>query len=276
MPLAPVYQNPDAGQAGSILYLTHGGGPWPLLGEPRHRELIAFLETVPEQLIVPKAIVMISAHWEERQVSITGSSRPEMLYDYYGFPEESYAITYPAPGQPQLAAEIRDLLLARGVKATIDEQRGYDHGCFVPLKLMYPKAEIPCVQVSLLADLNPERHLRLGEALAEARRDGLLFIGSGSSFHNLRTFREPPNGPSRRANEAFDNWLTATLGDPELSAAQRRQRLCHWDEAPAARDCHPREEHLLPLHVCYGIAGGPVARVYSMEMMDKRVSAYLW
>jgi 4,5-DOPA dioxygenase extradiol len=272
----PVYQNSRAGQAGSILYLTHGGGPWPLLGEPRHKELISFLGTVPQHLIAPKTIVVISAHWEEQQVAVTGNKRPEMYFDYYGFPEESYAISYPAPGDPQLAEEICKLLHTRGLTATIDEERGYDHGCFVPLMLMYPKATIPCIQVSLLADLNPENHLRLGEALGGLRREGLLFVGSGSSFHNLRAFREPPQGPTRKSNEAFDAWLATTLSDTHLSEEERRQRLVHWDEAPAARACHPREEHLLPLHVCYGIAKAPAIRCYSMEMMEKRVSAYLW
>lgn len=276
MHLAPVYRNAGISQAGSILYLTHGGGPWPLLGEPRHRELIAFLEAVPQLLITPKAIVVISAHWESSQVAVTGNAWPEMLYDYYGFPEESYTIRYPAPGHPDLAVEIRDLFLSRGVAVTIDANRGFDHGCFVPLKLMYPKADIPCIQVSLLSDLDPEKHLRLGEVLGELPRDGLLLVGSGSSFHNLRAFREPPTGPSRQSNEAFDAWLTATLTNQNLTKKERRHRLCHWDEAPAARYCHPREEHLLPLQVCYGVAGGAATSVYSMEMMDKKVSAFIW
>lgn len=276
MHLTPVYRNSEISQAGAILYLTHGGGPWPLLGEPRHWELIAFLAAVPQLLITPKAIVVISAHWESSEVAITGSAWPEMLYDYYGFPEESYAISYPAPGQPGLAEEIRDLFIAKGLAATIDPQRGFDHGCFVPLKLMYPKADIPCIQISLLADLDPEKHLQIGEILGKLRRDDLLFVGSGSSFHNLRAFREPPAGPSRHSNEAFDSWLTSTLTDQGLSAAERRHRLRHWEEAPAARYCHPREEHLLPLQVCYGIAQRSATSVYSMEMMDKRVSAFIW
>lgn len=263
-------------QPGSILYLTHGGGPWPLLGEPRHQELIAFLTSVPQRLIAPEAIVVISAHWEEEEVSLTGSARPEMLYDYYGFPEESYTIDYPAPGQPQLAGEVAEILRQQGVAAHVDPRRGYDHGCFVPLKLMYPAADIPCIQVSLLADLDPERHLRLGEALGALRREGVLFLGSGSSFHNLGSFREPPGGPSRKSNEAFDSWLTTTICDGALNEAERRNRLLHWSEAPAARFSHPREEHLLPLHVCYGIAGGPAREAFSMEMMHKRVSAFLW
>lgn len=273
---SPLQQNKGRDQAGSIIYLTHGGGPLPLLGDPQHQELVDFLSRIPTTLITPSAIVVISAHWEEAIPTITSGQKPELYYDYYGFPEESYAITYPAPGAPQLAGRIHRLFLEQGLAAGLDERRGFDHGVFVPLKIMFPQADIACVQISLLGNLRPQDHIQMGRALAALPGENLLIIGSGSSFHNLRTFREPPTGISRQNNEAFEEWLRETMTDGTISEDQRQRRLLHWDQAPAARYCHPREEHLLPLHVCYGIAARPAARTSTMELMGKTVSAYIW
>jgi aromatic ring-opening dioxygenase catalytic subunit (LigB family) len=277
MNTSPLPQSNDHSQeAGSMIYLTHGGGPLPLLGDPQHQELVDFLSWIPTTLITPSAIVVISAHWEEAIPTITSGKKPALFYDYYGFPEESYAIAYPAPGAPELAGKIHRLFLDRGFAAGLDERRGFDHGVFVPLRIMYPKADIPCIQISLLESLQPQDHIQMGRALAALRRENLLIIGSGSSFHNLRAFREPPLGISRQNNEAFEEWLKETMTDESLSENERERRLLHWDRALAARYCHPREEHLLPLHVCYGIAARPAAGTYTMELMGKTVSAYIW
>ncbi len=273
---SPLYQSKDGHNAGSMIYLTHGGGPLPLLGDLQHRELVAFLKYIPTTLIVPSAILVISAHWEETVPTLTSGKAPDLLFDYYGFPEESYAITYPAPGAPLLAGEIHRLFLGQGLAASLDDRRGFDHGVFIPLKLMYPKADIPCVQISLMGSLRSEDHIRMGRVLARLQRENLLIIGSGSSFHNLGAFREPPTGPSRQSNEAFEQWLLETLTSENLSQEERERRLLHWEQAPAARYCHPREEHLLPLHVCYGITARPAARIYTMELMGKKVSAAIW
>lgn len=268
----------DAGdqQLGSIIFISHGGGPWPLLKDPRHSNLIEFFQEVPSLLISPDAILVISAHWEEDAPVVQSSPRPEMLYDYYGFPEESYRITYPSPGHPELARRISTILNAGGIKGSLDSERGYDHGLFVPLMLMYPDATVPCLQLSLLSSLDPGQHMQLGKAIRELKKENILIIGSGSSFHNLRAFREPPTAETIGLNQEFEGWLRNVMVSRELSEAAREQQLVRWDDSAAARYCHPREEHLLPLHVCYGVAGGPADRVVEVEYMERTASMYIW
>lgn len=261
-----------------VLYIPHGGGPLPVLGDPRHRNMVDFLRGVARELPEPSAILVVSAHWEERQPTITSASRPELIYDYYNFPPESYELKYPAPGEPRLAKEIHALIEASGASAKLDDARGFDHGLFIPLLLMYPQARIPCLQLSLLESLDPTAHIALGRAIAALRRKSVLIVGSGMSFHNLREFF----ATNERSDEAclqFDGWLRETCTDAKLSAEDREQRLIEWAKAPAARFCHPREEHLLPLHVCYGAANvdSPVARVaFNRDVMGKRVTALMW
>jgi len=261
---------------GSIIYLPHGGGPWPLLGDDRHTDLIHFLETIVATLIKPSAILIISGHWEEEQVTVTGGATPPLLYDYYGFPEETYTITYPAPGNVPLAEKIVKKLQKQNIAATTDDSRGFDHGVFVPLKIMYPEASIPCVQLSLINTLRPEEHIAIGRALADLQEENLLIIGSGSSFHNLRAFHEPQTEQSQADNNAFEKWLAETMSSKQLSEEKRAQRLENWLAAPAARYCHPREEHLLPLHVCYGIASAPATRIVEVSFLGKKTSACIW
>ena len=199
-----------------------------------------------------------------------------MIYDYYGFPKESYEIKYPAPGSPDLANKIFNLLVSAGIEAKLDYQRGFDHGLFVPLKMMYPNANIPCVQMSLVNSLQPEAHIRIGKALADLRKDNILVIGSGFSFHNLKEFFAPSTQKSQTMNENFEEWLIDTCSNRQITEEEREQRLINWESAPAARFCHPREEHLLPLHFCYGVAGTAAKRVFEFEIMGKMASAYLW
>lgn len=260
---------------GPVLYIPHGGGPRPLLGDPAHQELVEFLQQVPSQFTTPDAIVVISAHWEENVVTITSGPSPSLIYDYYGFPEESYHIQYPAPGSPELALSIYDLLQQQSIASTLDQRRGFDHGMFVPLKLMYPEAQIPCVQISLLHSLNAHSHIAIGEALSALRSKNILFLGSGFSFHNMKAFYATSSDRDE-TNEAFEFWLNDSCTNPELSNAQRLQRLADWSLAPGARYCHPREEHLLPLQVCAGIGASPATRVFSASVLGKQASAYLW
>ena len=263
-------------QSGQVLYIPHGGGPLPLLGDPLHEEMVDFLHTMRGELVRPSAIVVISAHWEEDVVTVTSGERPDLIYDYYGFPAESYEISYPAPGAPDLAREINDSLRTTGLNSRLDSRRGFDHGLFVPLKMLYPEADIPCLQVSLQRGLDPATHLRIGQALAPLMTRDILVLGSGYSFHNLPVLLRYRGDSVDPHNEAFEDWLNDTCCDATLSAAERDDRLLRWADAPHARYCHPREEHLLPLHVCYGVKRQQATRLFNGRIIGKRTSAFLW
>ena len=260
----------------SILFLPHGGGPLPLLGDKGHLEMISFLQKIPASIPTPSAIAMISAHWETEEVTITSGNNPELIYDYSGFPSEAYEVTYPAAGNPSLAKKIQNLLQDNGINAHLNDQRGFDHGMFVPLKLMYPDAQIPCIQISLVKGLDAATHIKIGKALSSLNQENLLFVGSGLSFHNMQEFMKPSANSVDEQNEAFESWLIDTCTNPQLAETEREQRLRSWSEAPSARYCHPREEHLIPLHVCYGMAQSEAKLVFDGKVMNKKVSAYLW
>jgi len=258
-----------------VLYVTHGGGPLPLLGEPSQADLTRFLQSVANRFDKPKAILIVSAHWETRYPTLTSGDHPPLIYDYGGFPPESYTIQYPAPGSPQLASETARLLERAGMNAQFNPNRGYDHGMFVPLKLMYPEADIPCVQLSLLESLDPEEHIRMGEALQPLLDEEVLIVGSGSSFHNMRAMLTRGSGQEQAVE--FNDWLVDTCANPDLDKSDRRQRLVDWESAPSARYCHPREEHLLPLHVCLGSAGGRQGEtVFNGQIMNLAMSSFYW
>lgn len=256
-----------------VMYVPHGGGPWPFveMGLDRNelQPLAEYLRGLPQALpSKPTALLVISAHWEARQPTVMSGAQPPMLYDYYGFPDQAYAITWPAPGNPELATRVRGLLDAAGFTSAQDDARGFDHGTFIPLKVSWPQAEIPTIQLSLLDSLAPEPHLRIGRALMPLRDEGVLILGSGMSYHNLRGWRDPYADAEGR----FDAWLreTATL-DPQT----RDRRLCSWNEAPAARLAHPRAEHLLPLMVVAGAAGEDRGTVgYHGMFMRRGVSGF--
>lgn len=261
-----------------VLFLPHGGGPMPLLGEANHRELTAFMKSVSADLPRPKAILVITAHWEENVATISSSPTPGMFYDYSGFPPETYQFKYPAAGNPVLAQAIADSLAAAGIAAQLDPRRDFDHGAFVPLMLMYPQADIPVVQVSLINSFSPAAHIALGQALAPLREQGVLIVGSGMSFHNMQAFFSG-NPAAQGKSELFDKWLTQTLTSAELSVSEQAARLVDWKSAPEARFCHPREEHLLPLHVCFGAgsAASPnAAKIFSGFLFNTKISAFLW
>jgi aromatic ring-opening dioxygenase catalytic subunit (LigB family) len=238
-----------------VAFLPHGGGPWPFVefGLPRAEidglsNYLKQVPTLPRQK--PKALVVVSAHWEERVPTVMSAAAPSMLYDYYGFPPASYKITWPAPGNPTLAAQVRGLLGKGGFATAEDKHRGYDHGTFVPLKVAWPNADVPVVQLSLKAGLDPEEHLAMGRALAPLRDEGVFILGSGNTFHNMRAFGDP--APYRAAALQFDAWLQQA---GTANAVARDKALADWARAPAAQVCHPREEHLIPLMVVAGAAG---------------------
>jgi 4,5-DOPA dioxygenase extradiol len=259
-----------------VLFLSHGGGPMPLLGDVSHQQLIEFAQKITTTFAKPAAILVISAHWEEAQPTITSGALPALIYDYSGFPQETYAIQYSAPGAPALANKVFNLLKNAGIDAKLDDQRGFDHGVFVPLKLMYPQADIPCVQLSLVNHLQPQLHIQIGKALADLRQENVLIIGSGFTFHNMRAFFAPATKESQAMNAAFEEWLIDTCCSSQYTELEREQQLINWDSAPAARYCHPREDHLLPLLVCYGVAGEAAKQVFTLEILGKMSSAYVW
>lgn len=258
------------------LYLSHGGGPLPLLGDDAHTEMVSCLKEIAETIERPSAIIVVSAHWEASHATVTSGESPRLIYDYSGFPLESYEIEYPCSGNPPLASAIVRQLEKAGIKVSADSTRGFDHGLFVPLKIMYPEADIPCVQLSLIRGLDPAVHIALGRALQELADRSLLLIGSGFSFHNMKAFFEPETEKSRSANRAFERWLVSTCSDKGISEDERTERFVAWESAPAARYCHPREEHLLPLHVCYGFAGAACSKAYELQILNKESSMYLW
>lgn len=258
-----------------IVYFSHGGGPLPILGDASHKAMVDFMVKLPAQLRKPEAILVISAHWEERTATVLGDQTPPLFYDYYGFPGEAYAITYPAPGNPELAQKIAGLLNNNNIPAHIELHRGFDHGLFIPLKLMYPQADIPSLQLSLLRGLDPAAHIALGKALRELMSENILVIGSGFSFHNMKAFSWQEDTVPDPDNDAFQQWLIEVCVG-SLSQPEREQRLIKWEEAPSARYCHPREEHLLPLHVCLGMADKPATLIFNDYILGKRAVAFLW
>jgi aromatic ring-opening dioxygenase catalytic subunit (LigB family) len=258
-------------------FIPHGGGPcffmdWP--GPPPNpwTGLATWLRELPGTLPQPpRAVLVISGHWEADPVTVNVQTRPPLLFDYYGFPEHTYRLKYPAPGDPQLAADVRALLAEAGIASGEDPQRGLDHGVFVPFLLIYPHADMPLVQLSLKQGLSAAEHLRLGAALAPLRERGVLIVGSGMSFHNLRV-RSMENSLIP-GSQLFDDWLGATVCQTDVRA--RTAGLLDWAQAPAARYAHPREEHLLPLLVAAGAAAEDLGvRTFNDVMLGWRISGF--
>ena len=257
------------------IFLPHGGGPcffmdWTWGPADTWNATQRFLEglaaTLPEP---PKALLVVSGHWEEPAFTASAAATPELIFDYSGFPEHTYRLTWPAPGDPELAERVAGLLSQAGLPAGLNANRGFDHGVFVPLKVAFPEAKIPVVTLSLAASLDPALHLAAGRALAPLRDEGVLIVGSGMSFHNLRAYLRPETAERARA---FDSWLTRAVESP---AAERIALLTGWREAPFAAFAHPREEHLIPLMVAAGAGGdAPGTRIFGDEPMGAAISAY--
>ena len=256
------------------IYLPHGGGPcffmnWTMGAPDMWDRMANWLRSAARDLPErPTALLVISAHWENRVPTVTTAKNPALLFDYYGFPPHTYQLTWPAPGSPTFAARVQSLLSGAGIAAAADANRGYDHGVFIPLKLTFPDADIPTVALSLQAGLDPATHLAIGRALAPLRDEGVLIIGSGMSFHNMRAF----NTEFSIAHSArFDAWMAEACAAP---AAVRDARLTNWATAPSARESHPREEHLIPLMVCAGAAGDDAGHcVFRDVVLGATVSA---
>lgn len=251
-------------------FISHGGGPWPWLPDMRRmmHSLEVSLANMPSEIgETPKAILMVSGHWEENDFAVMSSPAPGMVYDYGGFPAFTYQIKYAAPGAPKVAARVAELLNAAGLPTHLDGSRGFDHGVFAPMQVMYPDAKVPLLQVAIRHSYDPDEHIALGRALAPLRDEGVLIVGSGLSYHNLRLFGPAAKQPSA----AFDRWLNeAMMAEP----AARLEHLRHWDKAPSARICHPQEDHLIPLMAAVGAAENDKAtRVYHDENVFGGVTA---
>jgi aromatic ring-opening dioxygenase catalytic subunit (LigB family) len=254
-------------------FISHGGGPWPWLKKemPYFDILEASLVRMSTTLAVrPRAVLVVSGHWEESEFAIMTTERPKMIYDYGGFPAHTYKIQYPAAGSPEVAHEIHNLLVDAGIAHHLQADRGYDHGTFTPLAVMYPNADVPVLQVSIRSDYDPMAHVKLGRALAPLRKSNVLVVGSGLSYHNLRSFGGDEK--TRLGSREFDDWLQSTL--LRSSPEERLRRLVHWTDAPSARFAHPREDHLVPLFVAVGAAEAePATTIYHQNDLMGGVTA---
>jgi len=256
-----------------VYFVSHGGGPWPWMEDRRAafaktvRELAALPQRLPAR---PKAVLVITGHWEAPQFTVSTATRPPMDYDYSGFPAHTYQLQYPAAGSPALAARVRELLQGAGIPSAEDPQRGFDHGTFVPLYLMYPDADVPVVLLSMKSSYDPGEHLRAGQALVPLRDEGVLILGSGLTYHNMRGFNQ--DASTRPATE-FEAWLNEAIAQPDPQ--KRNEMLAHWQQAPAARLAHPREDHLIPLMVVAGAAGDDAGhRLFVDHVMKVPMASY--
>ena len=256
------------------LFVPHGAGPCFFMDwnpPDTWRRMGDFLRGIVAMLPArPTAIVIVSGHWEANAFTVGSGKHPSLVFDYNGFPPHTYRLSYPAPGDPALAARVRTLLADAGLPAADDAQHGYDHGVFIPLKLIAPDADIPVVQLSLRAGLDVREHDAAGRALQPLRDEGVLVVGSGMSYHNMRGYGRAESGP---VSDRFDDWLSATLAidDPD----ERVARLAAWDAQPDGRAAHPREEHLMPLMVAAGAGGRSAGRhVLRDRVLGTTVSAF--
>ncbi|MES2355242.1 MAG: class III extradiol ring-cleavage dioxygenase [Pseudomonadota bacterium] len=250
-----------------VYFLSHGGGPWPYVEGMRQqfakteREFRALPERLPAK---PKAVLVITGHWEENEFTVSTAAHPPMVYDYSGFPAHTYHIQYPAPGSPTLASRVKNLLSNVDVLVKEDPDRGFDHGTFVPLALMYPDADVPVVMLSMKSTYDPDEHIRIGQALSPLRKEGVLIIGSGLTYHNMRGFGRDESTP---VAEVFEKYLNSAITQPDWNV--RNDMLTHWENAPHARLAHPREDHLVPLMVIAGAADNDQGRAVFIDHVIK-------
>lgn len=256
-------------------FVSHGAPTFPL---ERERPVHGFMGGLLRGLS-PRAILMVSAHWEAAVPTATAASPLRTIHDFSGFPPELYDLRYEPPGQPDLARQTVDLLAKAGLAAQLDPSRGMDHGGWTPLIVARPQADIPVVQLSLVRGLDPSTHLAMGEALQPLRNDGVLIIGSGGAVHNLRMIDWNALGPNARVSPPpawatdFRAWLDESLALPQ---PERAQALRQWAKAPGARMAHPREEHLVPLHVATAAAGSDKADLIHESWQGGSLSLAAW
>jgi len=229
------------------LFVSHGSPTLVTDPVPTRDFLLGLGASLPR----PKAILAVSAHWDTPETRLGSARAPHTMYDFYGFPDELYEMTYPAPGSPELAAQAAELLAQAGLPSVADPERGLDHGAWVPLSLLYPQADIPVVQLSISSRKPPEHHLALGRALAPLRTQGVLILASGNATHNLReVFSHGMLEAPVPYAKAFADWLTR-----QVEAGQAGPLLRYLSDGPDAARNHPTADHYLPLLVALGAAG---------------------
>ena len=238
------------------VFISHGPPTLALEDGPTQ----AFLKRLAAELGRPREILCVSAHWETALPAVSTAVNPATIYDFYGFPDPLYQMTYPAPGAVALAERVTRALSNAGLGCTSDPGQGFDHGAWIPLLLMYPEADIPVAQLSIQPDLSPAHHVEIGRALAWLRDEGVLILGSGNVTHNLRDALSNlrtgvANPPTPEWASAFDSWIAARVGDGDIEALIDYRR-----QAPHAIEAHPRDEHLLPLFTAIGAAESPRGR----------------
>jgi aromatic ring-opening dioxygenase catalytic subunit (LigB family) len=254
-------------------FLSHGGGPWPFMDDRRvqYAKTAQEFSRLPQRLPSrPKAVLVITGHWEADEFTVSTSAHPPMVYDYYGFPEHTYHLKYPAPGEPGVAARVKELLQRAGIDCREDGNQGFDHGTFVPLGLMYPNADMPIVLLSLKSTYDPAEHIKVGRALVSLRDEGILIVGSGLTYHNMRGFGRAESKP---VSYEFEAYLNEAVSQPDDK--RRNAMLIDWQSAPSARLAHPREDHLLPLMVAAGAAGDDTGhRLFVDEVASVAMASY--
>ncbi|MBG0763300.1 MAG: dioxygenase [Tissierellales bacterium] len=260
---------------GQVVYFSHGGGPLPILGDPTHKKMIDFMKDLPSKINRPEAIIVFSAHWEEDKIRIQSGEKPDIMYDYYGFPKEAYSLEYPCLGNKELAKKVSILLNESNIENIMDQDRPYDHGSYIPLKMMYPEGDIPVIQISLNHNLDPLTHLKIGKALKPLLEENILLIGSGFSYHNMSGFDFQGKDKKDSMNNKFQDELIKQCC-LEKDYDKRWTRFLNWEEFPGARYCHPREEHLLPLLVCVGLSENKGIKIFDDYILGKRATAFLW
>ncbi|KAM3956835.1 uncharacterized protein ACR2FA_009143 [Aphomia sociella] len=260
------------------LFINHGGGPNPVLGEKNNRDIAEFLKNVHNivDLKSLKAIILVTAHREEDIVTISAGERHGLLYDYYNFPPESYKLRYDGKGDPVLARKIYEALKNAGIPSQLDTERGWDHGVFIPMMLINPSADIPIVQISILKNHNAGQHFEIGKVLYQFRKDGVAVFGSGLSYHNMKELRKESNEDLGIVNGEFDQFLN----DVCTGGEEKRKEIVFWEKAPGAYNSHPLgdADHLMPLIVAAGAGGSKSGRnVFNSIFKDNfKLSGFMW
>ena len=262
-------QGPGAAMALPTYFINHGTGPGPLLGLKSQAAVVQSLEELGRALPKCKCLLVVSAHWVEPYAYVASAPRPALLYDYEGYPPEAYAHRYPAPGHPDVAKRVHQLLKSNGVPARLDPARGLDQGVFVPLTFLAPAADVPVVCLSLVTGLDAQSHWRIGRALAPLRDEGVVLLGSGQSYNN-----QTRSGKDAEMSVQWDRELCAACtGD----VARRRARLVAWPKMPFAKSAHPKPDHLMPLLVAAAAAdftNSEGAQIFSAVVNDVHCSGY--